>query len=234
MVSLVMRHLAFEDLGSLSQILTYEGYSVNELDVTTMGPWGLDPGSPDLAVVLGGPVGVYEQDKYPFLAQELAWLRDRLEKERPTLGICLGAQLMAAAMGGEVMPGPVKEIGFGPLTLTEAGRESVLAPLGEENAVVLHWHGDTFTLPEGAVCLASNEHYENQAFAIGDFAMGFQFHLEVTQAGFERWLVGHACEISHTGGVEVNALRDAMALHAAGLRDRCTRVIKTWLRQLPE
>jgi hypothetical protein len=120
-----------------------------------------------LLIVLGGPIGAYETDTYPFLAAEIALLERRLMHDRPTLGICLGSQLMAKALGARVFPGPLKEIGWGRIDLTEAGAGSSLASLGSEDSEVLHWHGDTFDLPAGAVRLACNANYENQAFAFG-------------------------------------------------------------------
>jgi GMP synthase (glutamine-hydrolysing) len=131
-----------------------------------------------LLIVLGGPIGAYETDTYPFLAAEIALLERRLMHDRPTLGICLGSQLMAKALGARVFPGPLKEIGWGRIDLTEAGAGSSLASLGSEDSEVLHWHGDTFDLPAGAVRLACNANYENQAFAFGQAALALQFHAE--------------------------------------------------------
>src|SRR5215475_13599627 len=121
----------------------------------------------DLVISLGGPIGVYETEDYPFLMSELALLEYRLSRDLPTLGICLGSQLMAKALGGRVFKGLVKEIGWGTINLTDEGRSSCLKPLQDDDAVVLHWHGDTFDLPRGAIKLASNLNYENQAFAYG-------------------------------------------------------------------
>ena len=103
--------------------------------------------APDLLIVLGGPIGVYETETYPFIADEIAAIAARLAADKPMLGICLGAQMMAAALGARVAPGPVKEIGWAPLHLTAAGEKSVLAPLGA--TPVLHWHGDNCELPAG-------------------------------------------------------------------------------------
>src|SRR6201999_289627 len=106
----------------------------------------VDPVESDLLVVLGGPIGAYEEDRYPFLTAELTLIGARLKAGRPTLGICLGAQLMARALGADVRPGAGKEIGWAPLVLSEAGRAGPLRHLGNEP--VLHWHGDIFHLPE--------------------------------------------------------------------------------------
>jgi len=173
--ALAIRHVAFEDLGTLGPLLEQRGFEIRYLDAGVDDLSNLDGLAPDLVVALGGPMGVYEDDAYPWIADEVAILERRLAAERPTLGVCLGCQMMARALGGKVYPGPAKELGWAPLELTETGRES---PLGHvEAAPVLHWHGDTFDLPAGASLLASTSAVANQAFAIGAHALAFQFHV---------------------------------------------------------
>jgi GMP synthase (glutamine-hydrolysing) len=208
----VVRHVHFEDLGAFAPVLERHGYQIGYVDA---GLDALPADGADLLVVLGGPIGAYEDDLYPFLGDELALIQRRLAKGRPVLGICLGAQLIARALGAKVYPGPAKEIGWSKLTLTDAGRAGPLASL--EDVAMLHWHGDTFDLPPGAVRLASTPVCANQAFSVGDHVLAFQFHPEAAQAGFERWLIGHACEISATPGVSAPDLRaQAKALAGAG------------------
>jgi GMP synthase (glutamine-hydrolysing) len=149
-ILLAIRHLAFEDLGGFGQPLRDAGYDIRYADMGVDDVAGF--GDPDLLVVLGGPIGAYEEQLYPYLADEIAFIARRLAAAHPTLGICLGAQLMARALGARVYPGPAKEIGWKPLSLTGAGRD-VMGPLA--GLPVLHWHGDIFDLPEGAVNLAS-------------------------------------------------------------------------------
>ncbi len=146
----------------------------------------LDPLAPDLLVVLGGPVGVYQTEAYPFLADELRLLETRLKASRPTLGLCLGSQLIAAAMGAKVAPAGHSEVGFSKLTLNDAGQASPLRHL--EGVEVLHWHGDTFALPEGATLLASTELCRHQAFALGPNILALQFHPEPDAAGWSAGL----------------------------------------------
>lgn len=120
--AVVIRHVHFEDLGTFEAVLTAAGYRIHYYDLGVHELWTLDPPLADLLVVLGGPVGVYEADAYPFLAEERRILEARLEAGRPTLGICLGAQQIAATLGATVAPSGIKEIGFSELTLTDAGR----------------------------------------------------------------------------------------------------------------
>jgi GMP synthase (glutamine-hydrolysing) len=173
---LALRHLAFEDLGLLEPLLAHREHTVRYLDV------GIDPIGPrslldaGLVVVLGGPVGANDEDRYPVLTAELEALRARLAVRGPTLGICLGAQLMARALGASVMPSGHTEIGYTPLTLTGHAEDSPLRHL--DGVPVLHWHNDTFGIPPGAVRLASTALCPNQAYALGREILGLQFHLE--------------------------------------------------------
>src|ERR1700743_576111 len=123
---LAIRHVAFEDLGGFEAPLAEAGYAIRYADMGVDAIAGF--GAPDLLVVLGGPIGVYEDDLYPWLKDEIALIAARLKAQKPTLGICLGAQLMARALGARVYPGRAKEIGWKPLTLTSAGAK-ILAPL---------------------------------------------------------------------------------------------------------
>jgi GMP synthase (glutamine-hydrolysing) len=231
--ALVVGHVAFEDLGSLEPALLEAGYSITKLDGCTADFSALDPCAADLLVVLGGPVGVYEQDSYPFLRRELGVLRERLDAARPTLGICLGAQLMAAALGAQVHAGSRgKEVGWMPVHI---GRDSHLLPAIERlcsaDLPVLHWHGDTFELPRGAAHLAGSDRYPHQAFSVGDYALGLQFHPEVTAEGLERWYVGHACELAQLN-IDVATLRQQSHRHAPHLARAARGFWRDWLSSL--
>jgi len=147
-----IRHVGFEDLGSFEAPLRQAGYDIEYVDVAERDIEQLDPLRADLLVVLGGPIGVNDRAAYPVVTQEVALLKARLAADRPTLGICLGAQLMAAALGARVFPGPSKEIGWFPLEVAQGDAFNPLAALLD--IPVLHWHGDTFDLPEGCkLCL---------------------------------------------------------------------------------
>lgn len=229
--AVALRHVAFEDLGLLAPVMEREGWNVSfcEAAVDDLGHRSI--GKADLVIVLGGPIGVYETDDYPFLKSELALIEYRLSRDLPTLGICLGSQLMAKALGSRVFKGPVKEIGWGRIDLTDEGKSSCLNALRGDEAVVLHWHGDTFDLPEGAARLASNANYDNQAFAYGRNALALQFHLEADPRQLEEWYVGHTVELAATK-VLVTDLRAAAQQHSDGLAQRADRVFSDWLRQL--
>lgn len=228
--TLALRHVPFEDLGLLAPLLAQRGHTVRyvEMPLAELGP--VDALSPDLLVVLGGPIGVYENDRYPFIDREVEWLERRLAARRPTLGICLGSQLMAKALGARVYPSGIKEIGWQPVTLTSAAATSCLRHLAD--TPVLHWHGDTFDLPAGAVHLASTPACRNQAFAVGEHALALQFHAEAAGQGLEAWFVGHACEIGATPNVTVGALRAATQRHSAALVERGGACFREWLTAL--
>lgn len=224
--ALAIRHLAFEDLGLIGPLLQARGFRVDYLEA------GIDPITteavltPDLVVVLGGPIGVYETDAYPFLTAEKDAIAARLEARRPTVGVCLGAQLMAAALGAPVTSTGRKEIGYAPLQLTAAGLDSPLAALA--GRPVLHWHGDEFAIPEGAVRLAETPGFPNQAFALDDYALGLQFHIEADYRRIEQWLIGHANELA-SSGIDPRQIRADAANFGPELAQAATQVINTWL-----
>jgi GMP synthase (glutamine-hydrolysing) len=203
--TLALRHVPFEDLGTLGSVLARRGHAVRYLDVPVTSLADVDPLAPDLLVVLGGPIGVYDTDLFPFLTPEIELVAARLRSGRPTLGICLGSQLIARALGARVYAAGTKEIGWAPLDLTPDGRASCLRHLA--GTAVLHWHGDTFDLPQGALRLASTPICENQAFSWGKTALALQFHAEAAGAALEGWFVGHTAEIGATPGISVPQLR---------------------------
>ncbi|MBG6106387.1 glutamine amidotransferase [Frigoribacterium sp. CG_9.8] len=214
-LALVLRHLEIAHLGNLEAVLRDHGYEIRYVDVATESLH--DHPEPDLVVVLGGDMGVYEKEAHPYLVDEVKYLRDRLTAERPTLGICLGAQLMAEALGETVRRGSTVEIGFREVTPTEAGLDSPLRHV--VGVPVMQWHGDTFALPSGAVRLASSSAYSNEAFALGDYALAVQFHPELTADMHERWVLDGLPELA---GLEIDpddlrrdALTKGRAMQAA-------------------
>lgn len=223
----VITHVAFEDLDSLEQPLRQAGFDISFRDAARHS-LGAEDRASDLTILMGGPIGVYERSDYPFLTAEIEYVRDRIARNLPTLGICLGAQVIAAALGARVYPGHAKEIGWSALRFTEAGAQSAIAEL---NCAVLHWHGDTFDLPREAQLLASSTLYPHQAFSYGR-ALALQFHPEISAEGLERWYVGHAAELGQFRKGIVPELRAAAADHALQLSERMGRFLTRWLSEV--
>jgi GMP synthase (glutamine-hydrolysing) len=222
----VLSHLAFEDLGLLEPVLSERGFTTKIVDVPSQ---GVPTDFADLMIILGGPIGVYQSDIYPFLTPELAAIRTRLSAGAPTLGICLGAQLMALALGGKVGPNPNgKEIGWSNLNLTEDGKKGPLRHLMDRK--VLHWHGDKIDPPAGVQVLASTPITDCQAFSIGHHTLGLQFHPEPSASGLERWLVGHTAELS-AARIDIPSLRADNQFNAPLLPQSFRIMAHEWLRE---
>jgi len=229
MKCMAIRHLKFEDLGSFEVVLNGAGFEVEYVEA---GVQSLDNGqwnSADLVVLLGGPIGVYEVAKYPWLKEEIDLVARRVRQDLPTLGICLGAQIIAAGLGAAVYPGAAKEIGWSSLKLTGAARESCLNSL--EHCEVLHWHGDTFDLPHGAILLASTDLTPHQAFSYQGKTLALQFHAEAHGERMEPWLVGHAVELG-SAGIDVSQLRQAGIRNAAIRASAGQEMFRHWLHEV--
>lgn len=223
----VFQHVSFEDLGSFEGVLVDRGYHVitYQLGVDDLKQAQVD--EPDLLVILGGPISVNDIESFPFLSHELAIIRARLLTDAPCLGICLGAQLMSVALGGSVAPMQRKEIGWS--TLDFSPELAVDDPLRQLARVpVLHWHGEQFTIPRGAIALAGSELCPHQAFSWRKNGLALQFHPEVTARGLERWYIGHVGELA-ASGCAVPSLRAEGRLRAPALRERAEIFLETWL-----
>ncbi|WP_163186405.1 glutamine amidotransferase [Cellulosimicrobium sp. SL-1] len=229
--AVAVRHVHFEDLGVLAPLLERRGYRVSYVEAPSdpLPVGSLDDA--DLVVVLGGPVGIGDAPGYPFLSREIAAVQARLATGRPTLGVCLGAQVLAAALAADVAPTGRTEIGYAPLDLTDDGQRSVLAPLA--GVPVLHWHGDAFAIPQGARRLAATPGFPNQAFSHGRSTLGLQFHVEANPARIEQWLVGHAHELAGAG-IDPRALREDARRHGAALTAAATAVLTSWLDEVED
>jgi GMP synthase (glutamine-hydrolysing) len=228
--AVAIRHIAFEDLGAFAPAFAAAGFSVQYHDIGTHDVRALEPDTADLLVVLGGPIGACENAAYPFLKDELDVIGRRLATGRPLMGICLGAQLIARAAGARVYSSGVKEIGFAPITLSEVGARSCLAPFAED-PLTLHWHGDAFDLPAGAERLASTDLCATQAFSMGPAVIGFQFHPEADGRGIEKWLVGHAVELA-AARIDVPRLRAEAHAYGERLERKARAVAAAWLDPL--
>jgi GMP synthase-like glutamine amidotransferase len=186
---ITLRQVEHEGLGSLEGIFERAGLPYVYRDMYAGGlDEGFDPAECSGLVVLGGFMNVDETERYPFLVDERQWIRDAIDADVPVLGICLGAQLMASALGAEVRPRPVKEIGWYEIETTPAAGDDRLFRHCGRRPTVFQWHGDGFALPPGAVPLASSPLCPQQAFRYGRTAYALQFHLEMTAATIDRWL----------------------------------------------
>jgi GMP synthase (glutamine-hydrolysing) len=228
---LAVRHVYFEDLGSFERVLGDRGRPVRYVDVGFARVGALNPTSASLMVILGGPINACDDARYPTLAPIAALIEKRIAAGLPTLGICLGAQLIARVLGARVYAAAHKEIGWTPLTLTDAGRASPLRHLDGASTSMLHWHGDTFDLPTGATRLASTPLCENQAFAWGDNVLGLQCHPEVRADRFEPWLISNAGELDDAG-IDINTLRAETAQHAPRMETQARLMLHEWLEAL--
>lgn len=228
--ALIIRHVPHEGVAGYREPIEAAGYHVDRIDVSDPAFPSLDLTRPDLLIMMGGPMGVYEQDQYPWIGCQIGRLAKRLEADRPTLGVCLGAQMMAAALGATVYPGPVKEVGFHPITVRPEANDSPLRNLVD--VPVLHWHGDTFTLPEGVDLIASSHIYEHQAFRRGRNILALQFHAEMgLDPRFDAWIEQWPESVLEAGGDEASlrAAHDRLgpAAVAAG-----QAMIAEWLQGL--
>jgi GMP synthase (glutamine-hydrolysing) len=222
---IALRHVAFEDLGLWEAEITAHGYTVTYVDA------GVDDLSPvrdaDLVVVLGGPIGIGDAAIFPIIEEEAALIRERLDAGLPTLGVCLGAQLMAHALGWPVAIGEL-ELGFGVIEVTEAGMTTPLRHMA--GTPILQWHADFVTPPAGVDILASTAATACQAFAVGN-SLAIQFHPEVDPETFERWLIGNLVELRGFGisieqfRAEAKAAGDAATVASIGF-------IREYLRSL--
>ena len=185
---LVFQHDPFVDLGFFAEVLEKQETDYRVLRLFHGEMPAEDWQHVGALIILGGPMSVGEEESFPFLRWEKRIIRAAIDEAVPMLGICLGAQLIAAALGTKTFHGPVKEIGWSPISITPHGKVDSLLGYLPESATVFQWHGDGFELPKGAIHLASSVHYQTQAFRVGKSIYGLQFHLEVTPNMVERWI----------------------------------------------
>ena len=226
----VVEHLAIEHCGTLRPVLERRGYRIVSIPAASIARRLDQAKDAALLIVMGGPIGVYDASEFPYLHAEIGLIRSRLEARQPVLGICLGSQLMAAAMGAKVFPGTNGfELGWASVELTEAGMDHPVAEVAGGRAPVLHWHGDTFDLPDGATLLASTSRYPHQAFAVGSHGLALQFHVETDEDELEQWFVAFAGDIRKSGADALRILRSDTGRHSVGLAKRAARFIDRWL-----
>ncbi|OIQ51347.1 GMP synthase [glutamine-hydrolyzing] [Pseudodesulfovibrio hydrargyri] len=208
-----LEHVPFEGPAALEQWARANGHTLARTPVYAGGPLP-GPEDFDFLAVLGGPMSVHDETEHPWLVAEKALLRGVIETGKPMLGVCLGAQLFAEALGGEVTRNPEPEIGWLAVEATAGGAVSPLFKGLPDSFTAFHWHGDTFSIPPGAVHLARSRACANQAFAFGNRILGVQFHLETTPRSMELLLTNCADEI-----VDAPFVQDARQMRSQA--DRC-------------
>ncbi len=227
---LVIQHVPHERLGTLEPGFKDAGCEIVPFKANEATRWPL-PTEYDGIVSMGGPQSVYQQKQYPYLTSELALLREAAKSHVPILGVCLGAQLLAEALGGKVRPAEQKEIGWYPV-MREPGADGdpMMEPFGQTETV-FQWHGDTFSLPKGAVRLSSSPLCEEQGFRYGDNIYAFQFHVEMTEPIIRAWMMnaGNRKELAALKGtIDPLAIRRQSPQHIGRLGELSRHVAMTF------
>jgi GMP synthase (glutamine-hydrolysing) len=225
---LVLQHIACEPPGVFEDVLRERGHELVRVELDEGEP--LPAGHWDAIVAMGGPMSVNDEDEHPWLVEEKALIAEHVRAGRPFWGSCLGAQLLAAALGARVYAGPAPEVGVLPVEQTEDGSADPVMSSLPASIDTLQWHGDTFDLPDGAVLLASSPAYPHQAYRVGPVAYAVQYHVEVTEAMGEEWAevpeyAAYADRVLGPGGsdqllVEFRAGTSRMQQHARAMFER--------------
>lgn len=224
-----IQHIGYEDLGSFEPVLKSRGFEVKYLCSRHVDYKGLFASDPDLIIDLGGPMSVYDVNNHPWVIAEQKFIEDRIESEKPLMGICFGAQMIARALGAKVYAGVQgKEIGWSKITVNDQGAKTALRHLDGEHTHMMHWHGDTFDLPDGAVLLASSDKYKKQAYSYGDHILAMQCHPEVTAAKLKLWYASDVSELAEVGQTVKTMQYDAAAYNEK-LSHQAALFLNEWL-----
>lgn len=229
----VLQHTSCETLGTIAEALEAQALAWQYVRVFEGRAVPAEIGDAGGLIVMGGPMGVYEQDRYPHLKDEMRLIESALKAGKPILGVCLGSQLLAAALGAPVTKGARKEIGWYRVRLAEVASQDRLWSAAPHEFMALHWHGDIFELPSGAINLASSEMTPHQAFRYGKYAYGLLFHLEMTAAMIDEMAGAFGDELREAGG-EPSRLAADSSIHCARLEEIAATVFSQWGRLVHE
>ncbi len=227
------RHLGQEHLGSFGPVLREAGYDI-EIVVTPVDEINEKKAlEADILFVTGGPISVTQENDYPFIKQEIEILEKRLAAGQPNFGICLGAQILAKALGSNVYKGGAgEEIGWLPLKITDEGKKTAMHHFDEAHTSMLHWHGDTFDLPKNATLLASSDKYENQVFSY-DKSIAFQCHPEITERQLKEWAVLFVGQVTgENAALPIDQLRADSAKYAHILQEQSHKFLLEWIKSI--
>jgi GMP synthase (glutamine-hydrolysing) len=223
----ILRHVAHESAGTLETFLAQAGLPIEYVDLFQRIPASLPLDRAAGLVVMGGPMNVDESDRFPFLSVELTWIREAVSRSVPLMGVCLGAQLLAKALGARVYPNGIKEIGWYRLRMLPGAADDCLLAGSAPTETVFQWHGDTFDLPAGAVHLAESELCRHQAFRYGRNAWGLQFHVEITRQMAKEWFAepGNRKELAQLDYIDPRQILAAMPHEAPAMERFGQRVL---------
>ncbi|MGC1676581.1 MAG: type 1 glutamine amidotransferase [Candidatus Binataceae bacterium] len=225
---IVLQHHPAENLGAIAQALESAALAWQYVRIHDGHPVPKDMKGAGGLIVMGGPMSVYQTDRFPFLIYEMKLIEDAIKQDRPVLGICLGAQIVAAALGAKVEKNPAgKEIGWFPVRLLPTAKEDRLFRGVAETIMPFHWHGDHFELPSGAVALASSDQTRCQAFRYGEKTWALQFHLEVTRAGIENMSNAFARDLEREK-ISPNAMLAASDTNLPALETIAETIFTRW------
>ncbi len=224
---LILQHAACEHAGNIAAALQRANRrsATIELFAGQNVPETMD--SYSALVIMGGPMGVYEEAQYPFIRDELRLIEQTLKQNKPILGICLGSQLLAAALGAKVYPGPKKEIGWYLVSRLPAAKGDALAVGLPESFMAMHWHGDVFDVPAGSVPLLRSDLTACQAFRFDRNAYGFLCHLELSLPQMDRMIQAFPEEL-HQAGITGSEILQGWPLHGAALERLGGEVFSRW------
>lgn len=224
-----IQHIGYEDLGSFEPVLKSRGFEVKYLCSRNIDYKGLFAQDPDLIIDLGGPMSVHDEDRHPWIVNERQFIKERIGSEKPLMGICFGAQMIASALGADTYEGKQgKEIGWSKITVNEEGQKTPFRHLDGSLTHMMHWHGNTFDLPDGAVLLALSDKYHKQAYSYGDHIFCMQCHPEVTEAKLRLWYSSGKNEIEEVGLTVDKMKADAHAYNEI-LSQQAALFLNEWL-----
>ncbi len=230
---IILQHAEPETPGRIETILLAEGFEPEVVRPYAGEPVPVDLGTAEGLVVLGGPMGVNDQKRLPYLVDEMKLIERALKWEAPVLGVCLGSQLLAAVLGAPVTRGPLPEIGWYPVRLTpEASRDPLWAGVAS-SFVPFHWHGDILALPSGAAPLAKSDLTPHQAFRHGTNAYGFLFHIEVQAEHIDSMCAAFP-EVLEAAGLKASEIRGEASRRLSELRPIADKVLRAWARLLKQ
>ena len=226
MKALIYTHHPEEGPGLLKAILRERGWEVEEVELWK-GEKIPEPKPFHLLILMGGPMSANDEALYPFLSEEKTFVQRWIAEGNPTMGICLGAQLIADCLGGRVYRGDKEELGWYELMVTEQGKNDPSLQRFPSRFPVFQWHSETFDLPEGAILLATTPDYPHQAFRFGDLTYAFQYHLEVTEKTLHTWLSGNG-----VGAHKKRKINAAQHLHFPVIHDLCRGFMQPFLEAI--